>query len=158
MEISPSLTVEEEKARLDEKYEKLIDQFEDETAAYDRLSRVSAIATFGGVLASVLGPLLYYSSIGVSNPYHAFAAGPALYVTIGGIVASKLLPKMGILYANHKKHQVSRVKYRPVTGVCMCDLYQFRTHLRKMDKAGTTAERMRHAKLANYYKHKMGWA
>jgi hypothetical protein len=26
-----------------------------------------------------------------------------------------------------------------------------------MDKADTSGERMRHAKLASYYKHKMGW-
>jgi hypothetical protein len=54
------------------------------------------------------------------------------------------------------KHEVSRTKYKPVTGVCMCDLYQFRTHLNRADKAEDTAERMRHAKLASYYKHKMG--
>jgi hypothetical protein len=156
MEISAALSTEEEHAKLDEKYEKLIDQFEQETAQYDRLSRVSAVATFGGVLASILGPLLYFQSAGV-NPYHAFATGPALYVAIGGIIASKLVPKLAIMYANHKKHEISRVKYKPVTGVCMCDLYQFRTHLRKMDKAENAGERMKHAKLASYYKHKMGW-
>jgi hypothetical protein len=156
MENSAALSTEEERARLDQKYEKLIDQFEEETARYDRMSKISAIATFGGVIASILGPLLYFQLANV-NPYQAFASGPALYVAIGGIVASKLVPKFMIMYADHKKHEVSRVKYRPVTGVCMCDLYQFRTHLRKMDKADTSGERMRHAKLASYYKHKMGW-
>jgi hypothetical protein len=155
--ISASLTTDEEKAKLDEKYEKLIDQFEQETAQYDRLSRVSAVATFGGVLASILGPLLYFQSASGINPYHAFATGPALYIAIGGIIASKLIPKLAIMYASHKKHEVSRTKYKPVTGVCMCDLYQFRTHLRKMDKAADSGERMKHAKLATYYKHKMGW-
>lgn len=156
MENTAALSVEEEKARLDAKYEKLIDQFEEETARYDRMSKISAIATFGGVLASILTPLIYFQTANV-NPYQAFASGPALYLTIVGIAASKLVPKLMMVYANHKKHEVSRVKYRPVTGVCMCDLYQFRTHLRKMDKAETTAERMRHAKLASYYKSKMGW-
>ena len=141
--------------RLDEKYEKLIDEFEEETAKYDRLSRISAIATFGGVLASILVPLLYLT-VTTASPFHAFASGPLLYFAIGGIIASKLAPKMMIVYANHKKHEVSRVKYKPVTGVCMCDLYQFRTHLRRMDGAESTAQRMRHAKLASYYKHKMG--
>lgn len=156
MENLAALSVEQEKAILDQKYQKLIEQFEKETAQYDRLSRFSAVATFGGVIASILAPLLYFQSIGV-NPYQAFASGPALYAVIGGIMASKLVPKFLIMYANHKKHEVSRLKYKPVTGVCMCDLYQFRTHLNRMDKAETTAQRMRHAKLANYYRHKMGW-
>jgi hypothetical protein len=153
MQAPPALSIKEN--RLDEKYEKLIDQFEEETAKYDRLSRISAIATFGGVLASILVPLLYLTATSAS-PFHTFASGPVLYFAIGGIIASKLVPKMMIVYANHKKHEVSRVKYKPVTGVCMCDLYQFRTHLRRMDGAEGTAERMRHAKLASYYKHKMG--
>ncbi len=151
-----ALSIPEEKAKLEEKYEKLIDQFEEDTAQYDRLARISAVATFAGVLASILVPLVYFQSIGV-NPYQAFATGPALYLTIGGIVASKLVPKLLIMYSSHMKHEVSQTKYKPVTGVCMCDLYQFRTHLNRVDKAETTAERMRHAKLANYYKHKMGW-
>lgn len=157
MENSVALSIEQEKARLDERYQKLIDQFEQETALYDRISRVSALATFGGVIASMLTPLLYFSAIGI-NPYQAFASGPVLYLAIGGIVASKLVPKLMIMYANHKKHEVSRVKYRPVTGVCMCDLYQFRTHLNKIYKTDSPAESMRHAKLANYYKHQMGWS
>ena len=157
MEISAALSTEEEKAKLDEKYEKLIDQFELETTRYDRISKISAVATFGGVIASILTPLLYFQSIGV-NPYHAFASGTALYLAVGGIIASKLVPKLAIMYANHKKHEVSRVKYKPVTGVCMCDLYQYRTHLNRIDESDTPGERMRHAKLASYYKHKMGWA
>lgn len=155
MENLPVISVEQEKAKLDEKYQKLIEQFEQDTARYDKLSRVSAIATFGGVIASILAPLLYFQSIGV-NPYQAFT-GPALYAVIGGIAASKIVPKLLMMYASHMKHEISRVKYKPVTGVCMCDLYQFRTHLNRMGEAGTPGERMRHAKLANYYKHKMGW-
>lgn len=157
MPIPSTLSIEGENAKLDEKYEKLIDQFEQETELYDRMSRISVIATFGGVLASILGPLLWLNATS-ANPYQAFVSGPALYFTIGGIVASKLVPKLAIVYANYKKHVVSRVRYKPVTGVCMCDLYQFRTHLRRMDKAETSGERMRHAKLASYYKHKMGWS
>lgn len=155
MENPATISIPEEKAKLEEKYEKLIDQFEEDTARYDQLARVSAVATFAGVLASILVPIMYFQSIGV-NPYQAFANGPALYLTIGGIVASKLVPKMLIMYSSHMKHEVSRTKYKPVTGVCMCDLYQYRTHLNRVDKAESTAERMRHAKLASYYKHKMG--
>ncbi len=154
---TPTLSTQEEKAQLEEKYEKLIDQFETETAQYDRLSRIAAVATFAGVLASILVPLLYLTTT-AEDPYRAFVSGPLLYIVIGGVLASKVAPKFLIMYANHKKHEVSRLKYRPVTGVCMCDLYQYRTHLRRMDKAGTPGERMRHAKLAAYYKHQMGWA
>lgn len=151
-----ALSVEEEKARLESKYEKLIEQFEKETAQYDRLSRVAVIATFGGVIISILLPLLYLAAT-AQDPYRAFVSGPLLYLVIAGILASKIVPKLVIWYSNHKKHEVSRLKYKPVTGVCMCDLYQYRTHLHKMDKAETVGERMRHAKLAGYYKHRMGW-
>jgi hypothetical protein len=157
MEKSAAISIPEEKAKLEEKYEKLIDQFEQDTAQYDRLARISAVATFAGVLASILVPIGYFQSIGV-NPYEAFTSGPALYLIIGSIVASKLVPKMLIMYSSHMKHEVSRIKYKPVTGVCMCDLYQFRTHLNRMAEAGAAAESMRHAKLASYYKYKMGWA
>lgn len=153
---TPALSMEQEKAQLEVKYEKLIDQFEKETAQYDRLSRVAAIATFGGVLASILVPLLYLTAT-AEDPFRAFVSGQLLYIVIGGVLASKIAPKLVIMYANHKKHEISKLKYRPVTGVCMCDLYQYRTHLRRMDKAETTGERMRHAKLASYYKHQMGW-
>jgi hypothetical protein len=61
------------------------------------------------------------------------------------------------LYVDHKKHEISRVKYRPMAGVCMCDLSQLRSHMRKIDKASTTGERIRHTKLVNYYKHQIGW-
>jgi hypothetical protein len=80
-----------------------------------------------------------------------------VYAAIGGILASIVLTKLPILYVDHKKHQISIHKYKPVTGVCMCDLYQYRTHLRKMETATTSAERIRHYKLANYYKHQMGF-
>lgn len=153
---TPALSPKEEKVQLEEKFEKLIDQFEQETAQYDRMSRVAAIATFGGVLASILIPLLYLAAT-AEDPFRAFVSGSLLYIVIGGVLASKVAPKLLIMYANHKRHEVSRLRYRPVTGVCMCDLYQYRTHLRRMDKADTPGKRMRHAKLAAYYKRQMGW-
>jgi len=61
------------------------------------------------------------------------------------------------LYVDHKKHEISRLKYRPIAGVCMCDLSQLRSHMTKMEKARTTGERIRHTKLVNYYKHQIGW-
>jgi hypothetical protein len=130
--------------KLDSKLEMLIDQFEKEVAPLDRWARLSVVATSVGVVASVVLPLLLLSP------------AVALYATVGGILASIGLTRIPILYANYKKHQISRTKYRPVTGVCMCDLYQFRTHLNKMQGASDMGERMRHSKLANYYKHQMG--
>lgn len=133
-----------EENKLDERLEKLIDQFEREVAPLDRWSRLSVVATSAGVVASVVLPLLLLEP------------GIALYATIGGILASVGLTKLPILYVDRKKHEISRTKYKPVTGVCMCDLYQYRTHANKMENAKTAGERMRHAKLASYYKHQMG--
>jgi hypothetical protein len=133
-----------EENKLDARLEKLIDQFEREVAPLDRWSRLSVTATSAGVVASVVLPLLLIPEM-------------ALYATIGGILASVGLTKLPILYADRKKHEISRTKYRPVTGVCMCDLYQFRTHTNKMQNAKTEGERIRHAKLASYYKHQMGF-
>lgn len=134
----------EQEIKLDEKLEKLIDQFEQEVEPYDRWSRISVIATSAGVVASIVLPMLLLQ------------APMSLYVTIAGIAASIGVTKLPILYADHKKHEISREKYKPVTGVCMCDLYQYRTHMRKMEKSSDTGERIRHSKLASYYRHQMG--
>ena len=134
----------EQEIKLDEKLEKLIDQFEQEVEPYDRWSRIAVIATSAGVVASIVLPMLLLQS-----PI-------SLYATVAGIAASIGLTKLPILYADHKKHQISREKYKPVTGVCMCDLYQYRTHLRKMENSSDTGERIRHSKLASYYRHQMG--
>lgn len=131
--------------KLDKRLEMLIDQFEREVAPYDRWSRISAITTSAGVVSSIVLSMLL-----LPQAY-------ALYAAIGGIIASIGLTKLPILYVDHKKHEISRQKYKPVTGVCMCDLYQYRTHLSKMEMATSTAERIRHHKLANYYKHQMGF-
>ena len=133
-----------EENKLDEKLEMLIDQFEREVAPYDRWSRISMVATSAGVIASIVLPLFFLQS------------PTALYATIAGIAASIGLTKLPVLYADRKKHEISRLKYRPVTGLCMCDLYQYRTHLNKMQNVNSTAERIRHSKLASYYKHQMG--
>jgi hypothetical protein len=39
----------------------------------------------------------------------------------------------------------------------MCDLSQLSSHMKKMEKAKATGERMRHAKLVKYYKQQIGW-
>jgi hypothetical protein len=130
--------------KLDNRLEMLIDQFEREVAPYDRWSRIAAISSSAAVVTSIMLSMLLLPS------------DYTLYAAVGGILASIVLTKLPILYADHKKHEISTHKYKPVTGVCMCDLYQYRTHLRRMEMATTTADRIRHNKLANYYKHQMG--
>lgn len=130
--------------KLDKRLEMLIDQFEQEVAPYDKWSRIAAISSSAGVVTSILLSMLLLPSAYI------------MYAAIGGILASIVLTKLPIIYADHKKHEISANKYKPVTGVCMCDLYQYRTHLRKMETATTSAERIRHNKLANYYKRQMG--
>jgi hypothetical protein len=130
--------------KLDRRLEMLIDQFEREVAPYDKWSRIAAISSSAGVVTSIILSMLLLPS------------AYTMYAAIGGILASIVLTKLPILYADHKKHEISTNKYKPVTGVCMCDLYQYRTHLRKMETATTSAERIRHNKLANYYKRQMG--
>ena len=130
--------------KLDNRLEMLIDQFEREVAPYDRWSRIAAISSSAAVVTSIVLSMLLLPS------------DYTFYAAVGGILASIVLTKLPILYADHKKHEISTHKYKPVTGVCMCDLYQYRTHLRRMEMATTTADRIRHNKLANYYKHQMG--
>lgn len=130
--------------KLDNRLEMLIDQFEREVAPYDRWSRIAAISSSAAVVTSIVLSMLLLPS------------DYTLYAAVGGILASIVLTKLPILYADHKKHEISTHKYKPVTGVCMCDLYQYRTHLRRMEMATTTADRIRHNKLANYYKYQMG--
>jgi hypothetical protein len=130
--------------KLDKRLEMLIDQFEREVAPYDRWSRIAAVSSSAAVVTSIVLSMLLLPS------------DYTLYAAVGGILASIVLTKLPILYADHKKHEISTHKYKPVTGVCMCDLYQYRTHLRRMEMATTTADRIRHNKLANYYKHQMG--
>ena len=137
--------------KLDERLEGLLDQFEKEVEPYDRWAGVSMFATPAGVLVSIFVPLLLHftGTLSISDS--------VLYWIVGGIVATIGLTKLPLFYVDHKKHEISRVKYRPMAGVCMCDLSQLRSHMKKMEKASTTGERIRHTKLANYYKHEMGW-
>jgi hypothetical protein len=76
---------------------------------------------------------------------------------VGGIVVTIGITKLPLFYLDRKKHQISKTKYKPITGVCMCDLSQLRSHVRKMEKSKAIGERMRHAKLVKYYKQQIGW-
>src|SRR5918997_1693506 len=100
--------------KLDKRLEMLIDQFEREVAPYDRWSRIAAITTSAGVVTSIVLSMLL-----LPPAYTPYAA-------VGGILASIVLTKLPILYADHKKHEISTHKYKPVTGVCMCDLDEYK--------------------------------
>lgn len=137
--------------RLEARLDGLLDQYEREVEPYDRWAGISMFGTPAGVMISIFVPLLLHFS-------GSFAISESiLYWIVGGIVATIGLTKVPLLYVDHKKHEISRVKYRPMAGVCMCDLSQLRSHMRKIDKASTTGERIRHTKLVNYYKQQIGW-
>jgi hypothetical protein len=138
--------------KLDAKLEGLLDQFEREVEPYDRWVGISMFATPVGVVISMFMPLLLLNFSG------SFAISESvLYWIVGGIVATIGLTKLPLLYVDHKKHEISRVRYKPIAGVCMCDLSQLRSHMKKMEKAKVTGERMKHAKLVKYYKQQIGW-
>jgi hypothetical protein len=138
--------------KLDKRLDGLLDQFEREIEPYDRWAGISMFATPVGVVISIFMPLM----LQLSEPSIAISES-VVYWIVGGILATIGLTKLPILYIDHKKHEISKVKYRPIAGVCMCDLSQLRSHMRKMDKASTTGGRIRHTKLVNYYKHQIGW-
>ena len=135
--------------KLEGKLEHLLNEFEREVEPYDRLSGLSMFVTPAGVVISIFVPLMLSQFSVIS--------GSVLYWIVGGILASVGLAKLPIFYVDHKKHEISRTKYKPLAGVCMCDLSQFRSQVTKMEKAKTTGERIRHAKLAGYYRRQMGW-
>ena len=141
----------ETESKLDVRLVTLLDQFEHEVEPYDRLAGMSMFSTPVGVVISIFLPLLLHFS-------GSFAISESvLYWIVGGILATIVLTKLPLLYVDHKKHEISRVKYRPMSGVCMCDLSQLRSHMTRIEKAKTTGDKIRHPKLVNYYKHQIGW-
>ena len=142
--------------KLNKKLEALLDQFESEVKPYDKWSGISMVATPVGIMISIFFPMLLvqYSSQG-SLSYVSISSNPILYWIISGIVATVAITKLPLFYVDYKKHKISRTKYRPITGICMCDLSQLRSHMNRMEKAKTTGERIRHARLINYYKHQI---
>ena len=135
--------------KMDAKLENLLNQFEREVAPYDKLSGLSMFVTPAGVVISIFVPLLLSSFSVISES--------ALYWIVGGILASVGLAKVPLFYIDHKKHEISRTKYKPIAGVCMCDLSQYKSQMTKVENSKTMGERIRHMKLANYYKSQMGW-
>jgi hypothetical protein len=142
--------------KLNKKLEALLDQFESEVKPYDKWSGISMVATPVGIMISIFFPMLFiqYTSQG-SLSYVSISSNPILYWIISGIVATVVITKLPLFYVDYKKHKISSTKYRPITGICMCDLSQLRSHMNRMEKAKTTGERIRHARLINYYKHQI---
>lgn len=142
--------------KLNKKLEALLDQFEREIKPYDKWSGISMVATPVGIMISIFFPMLFiqYTSQG-SLSYVSISSNPILYWIISGIVATVAITKLPLFYVDYKKHKISRTKYRPITGICMCDLSQLRSHMIRMEKAKTTGERIRHVRLINYYKHQI---
>jgi hypothetical protein len=145
--------------QIEEKFQVLLNQFEKEVEPYDKISAISALATPVGVVISIFLPLLFLHFVGRGqlSPSLAITGGPLIYWIVGGIVGTIFLSKLSLIYIDHQKHKISRTKYQPIAGVCMCDLSQLRSQVIKMEKSKTAGERIRHVKLINYYKHQMGW-
>jgi len=137
--------------KLDGRLENLLNQFEKEVRPYDRLSSFSVLATPIGVIISIFLPFLLVQHVEAGNADTSIISGPLINWIIAGLIMSVAFTKLPLLYVDHKKHEISRNKYKPVSGVCMCDLSQLRSHISKMEKSRTIGERMRHAKLVNYY-------
>ena len=142
--------------KLNKRLEALLDQFESEVKPYDKWSGISMVATPVGIIISIFFPMLLiqYASQG-SLLYVSVSSGQILYWIISGIVATVAITKLPLFYVDYKKHKISRTKYRPITGICMCDLSQLRFHMIRVEKSKTTGERIRHTRLINYYKHQI---
>jgi hypothetical protein len=150
----PSL---QEETKLDDRLEKLLNQFEREVEPYDRFSALSMFATPIGIVLTIFLALAYFQFVAGVNPFASMVSTGIIYWIVGGILATVGLTKLPIFYADHKKHEISRTKYKPIAGVCMCDLSQLRSHMKKMEKAEVTGERIMHAKLVKYYRQQIGW-
>jgi len=111
------------------------------------------IATPVGIIFSIFLPLLFTQYIA----FGSIDSGLSLYWIVAGILITAVSTKIPLFYVDHKKHEISRIKYKPIAGVCMCDLSQLRSHMIRMEKSKTMGDRLRHAKLVNYYRNQIGW-
>lgn len=136
---------------LTDKHIKLLDRFERDVAIYDRLAEFSVVMSSIGIICSILIPLTACSFLIRSNPFDGVTGSPYIYFVVAGMVVTVLMTRLLIIYADRKKHKISETEYRPVTGFCMCDFSMLRSHTKKLECAKTMGERLRHAKLVNYY-------
>jgi hypothetical protein len=146
-----------EKKKINEDLEGLLDQFERDVEPYDKLSYLSMLFTPISVILSIFIPLLWLRFTAGPNPYFYLTSIPTLYWIVGSILVNLFCTKLLIFYVDYKKHEISKTRYKPLSGVCMCDLSQLRSFMRKREKAKTLGERIRYGKLIDYYKNQIGW-
>jgi hypothetical protein len=143
--------------KIDSRLEMLLNLFEKEVKPYDRLSSIFFLLTPVGVILSTLSPVPIMLYVFHTNPFAAMVSGGIVFWIIGGIVATLVVTRVAILFFDYRKHQISKLKYKPLTGVCLCDLSQLRSHLNKMEKTNFPAERLKHKRLVDYYRERIGW-
>ena len=147
-----------EDKRIDTRLEALLDAFEKEVEPYDKWCILSVVATPIGIIASMLLPMLTLQFIVQNKPsLSVIVSSPIIYYVFIGMLVTIVFTKISLLYVDYKKHEISRNKYKPLAGICMCDLSQLRFHYKKLQRAENIEERFRQAKLIKYYKHKIGW-
>src|SRR5829696_2830538 len=99
-----------EETKLDDKLEKLLNQFEREVEPYDRFSAFSMFATPIGIVLSIFLPLAYLQFVAGVNPFASMVPTGIIYWIVGGMLATVGLTKLPIFYADHKKHEISKTK------------------------------------------------
>ncbi len=142
-----SLTVEGKKRyKIEPKLEELLSKFEHDAEPYDRLAAYSLLLIPIGAIAIAL--MLF-----LTGP---ITIGWKIHLAIASIMALPFATYAVSLYADRKKHEISNMKYKPVTGICMCDLSQLRYHMIRFEKADNYAEKARHARMMEYYAERIG--
>lgn len=142
--------------KLEENLEHLLDSFEKEVKPYDKLASLGLIVTPIAVVLTIVFGWLLAPSLPQDAVLRSFVATDRIYWVIGGILAIVAGTKLPILFAEHKKHQISKMKYKPLSGGrCMCDLSQLRYHMERLEKASHEGERIRHMRFINYYKQRL---
>jgi hypothetical protein len=132
--------------RMDPRLEYLLERFEHEAEPYDKLAAYALLLIPVGAVMIALMLLL-------SGP---IVAGLKLYSAIAMVMGLPFIAYAISLYADKKKHEISNTRYKPITGICMCDLSQLRYHIIRFEKSDNYAEKARHARMIEYYKSKIG--
>ena len=136
----------ESKKEMDARLISLLERFEYETEPYDRIASYALlIIPVGAVLIALL--------LMLSGP---IVTGLKLYSAITSIMSLPFITYAISIYAERKKHEISEKRYKPVTGICMCDLSQLRYHMIRFKKSDNYTEKARHARMIEYYERKIG--
>ncbi len=131
---------------MDPRLESLLEMFEYETEPYDKLAAYA-------LLLIPIGAVMVALMLLLSGP---IVAGPKLYSAIVLVMCLPFITYAISLYSDKKKHEISNTRYKPITGICMCDLSQLRYHIIRFEKSDSYAEKARHARMIEYYENKIG--